>query len=377
MEAKHEAIILVPGMMKSVQNVQRGRLVDGLTMVSEQKRVESQESSAVEGVEGVQLHVTPRDPNRQASTVDIYEAYWGDLIPRLSQEKLLVRVRRGATLLFYWAAPRVLRGIQNRIYLTFSFVTTAAILVAWYYGTVALFFTAVGEDPSLIAGQQVDLEVGANTAALQEQVAVFIGRVGAWMGGVTVWVIVAFVIGFVPVNRIVDISDFTRRYLKNETVDDGPAGLKDQLRNRVRYVVDQVCEAGTYERITVAAHSFGCMIAVDVLADYHVPDNTRLRFVTMGSPLEILSHRANWVEEEIKRCASSKDLEEWIDFYSDVDWFCSKVPFDALCDSLPPRLEQHEVHEEAPLADKLTGKTHQRYFGQQRLVHTLLRETDG
>lgn len=369
MEPKREAVILVPSMLamlKSEQDVQRERLVKGLSEVPEWVHVEPQGAAAVEGVEGIRLQVT--HPDQHTATLDVYEAYWGDLIPRLSQEELVVRVKRGTTLLFYWAVSGIWRGVRGRVYLTVSFIATAFILLAWYYSTVALLLTAIGENPNLLTGQAGETGEGVPPAGLLQQIAVLLGKVGEWMGGWSVWLAVALLMGFVPVNKIVDVSDFTRRYLRNETVDDGPVGLQDRLRKRVRDVVAHVCEAGAYERITIAAHSFGCMIAVDVLADYAAPAGVRLRLVTMGGPLEILSHRAGWVQEEIDRCASAESLEAWVDFYSEVDWFCSATPFDA---SLP-RLQHCEVHDQASLSEKLTGETHQRYFGQKKVVHTLL-----
>jgi len=373
MEDKREAVILVPGMMESAQNEQRDRLADGIIKATERAQVEQGGMAVIEGMEGLRIKIDYMEPDREDNTFDIYEAYWGDLIPRLSEEDLSVRVWRGTTLLFYWASPKVLSGIKRRKWLTISFIGTAIILLAWYYGTVALLFTAIGENPSLIAGREpMNPEVEAATAGLRERIAIFLGQVGACMGGWSVWVIVAFLSGFIPVDRVVNISDFARRYLKNETVGSGPTGLQDQLRNRVREVVTRVCNAAAYRRITIVAHSFASAIAVDLLADYCVPAGTRVRLITMGSPLELFTHRSNWIEDEIRQCASSKGLKEWIDFYSDGDWFCSKAPFHLLFDTLPPGLQQCEVHERASLSAKLTGKTHQRYFGQQDFVHTLI-----
>lgn len=359
------AIVLIPGMMKAEKDRQRDRLVSGLVEVSERVRVSEQGAVAVEGAEGVRLRVT--HPDGQKTTLDVYEAYWGDLINRLSQEELNVRIRRGTTLLFYWAFSRIWRGMRGRKYLTFSIVAAAFILLAWYYGTVALLLTALGEDPSVLAAARPEEAEAARTAnGWLQKISVLAGRLGAAMGGWSVWLVVTVLMGFIPVNAVVDVADFARRYLKNEAVGGGPTGTQDHLRMRARILVARVCEAGSYERVTVVAHSFGCAIAVDVVADYAAP--CALRLVTLGSPLDIFSRRAGWVGEEIERCASAEHLETWTEFYSDGDWFCAATPFRPA----PPRLQRFEVHQQASPLDKLAGKTHERYFGRKEVVDALL-----
>jgi hypothetical protein len=46
----------------------------------------------------------------------------------------------------------------------------------------------------------------------------------------------------------------------------------------------------------------------------------------LGSPLESLTHKSLWLQQEINKCLNNKFIEKWSDFYSDQDWFCYKAP---------------------------------------------------
>ena len=75
-------------------------------------------------------------------------------------------------------------------------------------------------------------------------------------------------------------------------------GLRIQIRSRVREQILAAIEKGNYDRVTVLGHSFGTIVATDVFPDLPVSSRA-MRFVTIGSPIELLK-RAQWLEKEVE-----------------------------------------------------------------------------
>lgn len=380
------AIVLVPGLIESERDEQRDYLVNGLCGVSESMRVDRVGPATVDGASGVRLRAT--DPRSESTgSVDVFEAYWYDLVHRLSRKPLRTRMVRGTFLLPYWLQGSLLRHFNAHKFLMVNLTLGSLLLILWYVSTVGLLL-ALGDEliPNVIP---FDVPNHGATQPVLERWIKWIKTcvltpldTFATTYFAPLWAFVAVLSYLVPVNLLVDVADFSKRYLMNETEDEGsPLGLRDKLRNRVRDTVIPVCESGAYDGVTVVAHSFGCAVAVDVLADLSVPADVDLHLVTMGSPLELLVQRSSWVRHEIRRCASQSSLTAWDDVYSNADWFCTRTPFDDLdVDDSDvdngdgrPNLRSHRVLMDATLQDKLAVRTHRRYVSSPLVVDTLLR----
>lgn len=371
MSRKPEAIVFIHGLEAGQKGSNSERLIASLKLVSEQGRVEQlNEPPAVAGMEGVRLRV--RDADQSEWTLDVYEAYWGNLVTRLSQEGLRTRVTRGLGLLGYWIFSKVWVRIWRYKWLTFNMVAMAALTMLWYYGIVALCLTAIGSDPTTLQDLTAPMvSLGADAQQAEPIVKGMVAKLGVWgkeMGGWKPWIVTALVMRVLPVSMIVDISDFTRRFLQNELSAEGQ-GLKHLIRDRVRRIIWNVCESEPrYERVTVVAHSFGVTLAVDILANYKSAKTVPIRLVTLAGPLELLSHREDWLQPEIDRCASNAHVQEWIDFHSPEDWFGFATPHR----SPPNHMQRISLKHGAGLMARLKGETHQRYFVHEEVIHTLL-----
>ncbi|MCE9672157.1 lipase family protein [Myxococcus stipitatus] len=372
MPASRDAIVLVHGLGSKERDFAREQLLQGLLQVPESATVTQQSPVAVQGVEGLQLLVTHAEDGAQRQ-LDLYEAFWGDLAPSLAQADIKTRMLGGLELLPYWLLSGVWRGIAQRKALTVSMLVGMFLLVAWYWSTLALFFTAVGQDPSLLgagtpAGLPVPTSTGTVAGDLLKQVSTWLGIAGAWMGGWRVWAAVSIIVGLLPVNGLVDIADFARRYLTDARMGENPVGLRSKLRLRINGTLRAVVESGHYSRVTVVAHSMGTAIAVDVLANYRSPSKTQLRLVTLGGPLELLARRAKWVTEEIESCVQNPRVTQWADFYSKDDWFCTQTPFT----NAEPRLTHTCIEQRASFGSRLSGATHYRYLVNPTVLALLL-----
>src|SRR5262249_8216298 len=130
----------------------------------------------------------------------------------------------------------------------------------------------------------------------------------------------------IPVNLLVEIMDFSKRFLSNERVGESGLGLRVAVRNRVLEQVRAALDAHPYQRLIVVGHSFGCLVALDFLADLSLRPNLQFRFVTIGSSIELLSQKDEWPLAEIEKCAKRGELQAWVDVIGDRDWFASGTP---------------------------------------------------
>jgi pimeloyl-ACP methyl ester carboxylesterase len=128
-----------------------------------------------------------------------------------------------------------------------------------------------------------------------------------------------------------------------------------------------VLETG-YDEVFVVAHSFGSVLAIDLLADWpHRDDFARLRLVTLGSPIAVLGHRSRWLDAERRQLLQRPELDVWLDFHAPTDWLCTAVPGHA--DRY--RELSREIDFEAPLRQMLTGQTHLLYYRSSEVLEAL------
>lgn len=347
-----EAILIIPGLEVLPRNAARDRLALGLRHAAERFHARD------EGEPGEARHsLNAALPEGGGVVLDLYEAYWLDLVPRQSEEKPLRRLLSGLDLLRYWFFSPVWRAFRHPA-MILNGILSAALLLAWYYGVVVAGFAAMGAESALTCP---DL---AEPALWLNQPAACMGKLGSSMGGWQVWAAMSAVLALVPVAQLVDISWFTKRYLQNERDAQG-MGCRDRIRSRVREALVELLEQPGYRSVTVVAHSFGSIVAMDLLADLRPTRPVRL--LTLGSPAELLAYRSHWMREEIRRCLDSPAISQWWDFHSRQDWMAAPVP------GHKSRHAAHSipVEREDSLRQRLMGETHKAYFGERQVVETL------
>jgi hypothetical protein len=349
MAAGTHAFILIPGLDPREKGIAAQRLINGLINCTEQGKIEEAGQVKLEGEKASKVIVVY--PDGPPAELHIFEAFWGDLtraeIPDDLSKKVLVRLRNATGLLVYWFFSGVWRAVPHASrYMTGALLFSSLLLVAWYYSVLQVGLTSIGPSENVLLSKLHDWGKG----------------MGVWW----VWGIVSLAVGCLPLDEVVDISSFTKRYLQNVAGTD-EVGCRDKIRHRMKEVVDEVCGSGNYESVTIVAHSFGTVAAVDLLAGYVPGGNLKLRLVTMGSPLELLGYRSAWVRTETDRCLKNPAISTWYDFYSRDDWMCSKVPGHG---SGPGQKSYKQVRECSAM-EKLTGKSHKVYYQSQEIMETL------
>lgn len=343
-----ELLLLVPGAARLAHGRQRERLVTALTSAAEGLVLERVTDT---GSSGVRLRVTSGSGER---IIDVVETYWNDLMPSITQADARVKLARGLSLIIYWGFSGIWKGFFRRKFLTGGMIASGVALVTWYYGTVALFVQAVRYSEDAPAW----LRQGATT----------VGQALDLVAGWEVWVLATAVMGVIPVTLLVEIMDFAKRFLANERVDDSGIGLRVQVRNRVLEQTRAALAADAYQRLIVVGHSFGCLVALDSVADLPLPPGLRLRLVTIGSSIELMSRRDPWPMQEARKCAARPELEAWVDIVADRDWLASGTPKPHGASAF----KRTEAPSRGTIVDALTSRTHGMYFDTSEVVQAVL-----
>lgn len=354
MSVRKEAVIFVPALTAPEKDFYLNYLSAGLTEQIESTSIKVKEvgEAKIAGNSGKKFELYL--DKEKVKIIDIYEAYWGDLFNnKLSEKDIKTRVISGTHLAFYWLFSKIWASLREAPLLFIGLIISLLLLTFWYYGTIVMALTAIGQDSKFL-GFQIDPHLAQK-----------IGKFGETIGGWSVWLIASALLSLIPVNAAVDIFDFARRYLDEDT--DGRI-IRAKIRQRASAILDDILNENYYDKVTILAHSFGVAIATDLLADYQYPQ--KIRYISMGGALKILSYKSAWVEKEIKKCLSNDTLEVWIDFYSDQDWLCTKTPIPEGCSSQKIQYKKNNL--KLSLLKQISGKSHEHYFTDENVLKTIL-----
>lgn len=334
------AIILVPGFGRKEQGNERDKLASAMrTYADGWKVVLADEAPA----DTVRLIATSREGD-VVNTIDLYEAYWGDLIPDWSEESPLNRFKRGTNLIWYWLTGG-LRGwlAQRRVppRTSFAMVIAALMLLFWYLIVILFVVQIIGT-----GGYKLPAEL-ASIKPLET----LWNTIGDWAktaigSAVIVFAIWLWGLGFLE--QFANISAYTKAYLRDETFGGSEIGLRAKARHRVLAALDTVEAAETaqdgrsYDEIGVVAHSLGGAIALDALAEYG-PRLEKTVLMTWGSALGSLAQQEPLIERQIARLYESETrIHNWIDIVFRKDFMGSKAPLPRKFVNGEPTKERHE-----------------------------------
>jgi hypothetical protein len=362
---KKRAIILIPGLPgeKREERYYRRDVLSRNLEILEDFPMNIGDEFAYCGEKGQQMVSKPlrTGENSQRIDLDLFEAYWADMLPENNELGPWGKLANGLELLLYWPFYwRNWLALRHSIILSGSMFSSSAILVFWYVALTLLVTTTLQNDPSLIPSELMQIDW------FNELWDKFL-FITEWIRNWSVWIIIAFVFSFVPVDHAVKLAKWVKDYLEN-TLDENSIGLRDRIRKRVRDTLECVLRERKYDEVWIVAHSFGSIIGIDILANWpHSEDFKRLRFMTMGSPVAALRYRSRWLEDQLKQLLENKDLTVWHDFFSRSDWMCSPIPDHK--DIF--KKQAHLLKFEAPLPAKLMGRTHMYYYNDPNVLRTL------
>lgn len=312
------AVILVPGYSRRESLAARDQLVSSLQHYSDGFETSVSDPTSKESFNIVTVNARDRKTDQKID-LDVYEAYWGDLVPDWSEESPWQRFKRGSLLMWYWAPGGVVRASlkgQLPTRTTVAFCIAALMLVLWYIVIVSLFFQAVGSTDG-------DTE----TPTWVQQILTghpWAERAVDFLRGMGDWPLIAFLVGLFglgALERLANVSTFLKAYLRDDVMGEDTIGVRAKARKRLYHALDFVADdARKYDDIHIVAHSLGGAIAVDALAEYG-EDLKRITLHTWGAPLRLMAQQEILIEREIAKLqASETRIENWIDvaFRNDV-----------------------------------------------------------
>ena len=366
------AIILIPGLRREERFLRRDILVNNLETV-ERHPLRRVGDVVVDGEPGLRLAYEPLrrggdedDPPRcGTSHVDVFEAYWADMIPEQSDMSPWAKLLNGFELVGYWVfSLRSWRAVIGSLrsgsaMIGLGLISGALTLIAWYLLLVVLVGQAVA--PGGVVPPALAFPI------IEDFVAAY-GRAAGAVATHAWWAFVPFVLTIMQVDAIVLLARFIKDYFENKEDENG-VGLRDRLRKRVTGSLRAVLAAG-YDEVVVVAHSFGTVVVTDILADWpHRDDFDRLVLVSMGSPIAALRYRSTWLEGERARVLQRDGLTRWIDFFAPSDWLCGAYTGHQgrYGEAMSRRLSF-----EAPWPQKLAGLTHLSYYRDPQVLDCLV-----
>jgi hypothetical protein len=353
MSVRKEAVVFVPALTAQDKDFYLDLLSAGFTehLESTSVKVKDIGEAKTAGNSGKRFEL--HTDSEKLKIVDVYEAYWGDLFSKLSDKDLKTRLLSGTSLTFYWFLGKIWASAREAPALFIGVFISLMFLIFWYYGIIVMALTAIGQDNNFF-GFPIDCKLATK-----------LGQIGTSLGGWSVWLIASALLNIIPVNIGVDIANFTKKYLDEDT--DGRI-IRVKTRQRISVVLNDILNENIYDKVTILAHSFGVTIATDLLADYHNP--TKIRYISMGGALKVLSYKAEWIEKEIEKCLNNDTLETWIDFYSDRDWMCTKTPLPKGCSS--NKIQYRKINLKFSLLKQMSGESHNHYFTDENVLKTIL-----
>ena len=145
MVEKRELILFVPGMGGTERERYLSLLVGGIGHFF-RMRAMPYEVAIEPGDAAVGRHRFRLAGPDGTRTIDVREAFWGDLRMPLSGEPQFAKIVRGFGLLGYWAlAPRIWSMFAKSAFMAINMIVTTMLLLAWYWGAVASFLVAFGD----------------------------------------------------------------------------------------------------------------------------------------------------------------------------------------------------------------------------------------
>lgn len=356
--AAKRAIILIPGLERVERFQRRDLLVANLQLV-EARPLELAEDVTIAGETGKRLVPLPlRGGDGLGPEIDVFEAYWADMAVAPGELSPWARLWSGFDLLLYWVlSPRTWRAFGRSWTIAFGLMAGGVLLLLWYLSLAILVAAALRADPT-------QTEAITGIPLLKDLLDSFFVATG-WIASTAPWAIITLALAAFKADELAAMAQFSKDYLENRR-DDAEAGLRDRVRLRVAPTLQAVL-AEPYDEVVIVAHSFGSVIAIDLLAGWpHPGDWQRLRLVTLGSPEAVLECRSHWLAAECRQLLERRP-HVWIDCFSRSDWLCTAVTGHKRAYPSASR----ELDFEGPRLDRLTGRTHLYYYHDARVLEIL------
>ena len=356
-----EALIVIPGFDSKEVGYALNRTVDKLA--SEQSIATVNKVSTPENPAMQRLEVTYADTGEKKE-IDVYEIYWGDIINQNYSDNLPVwkKVVFGLELIFFWLFSPVWKAAFKNKWMFIGIAFSGLVITFWYVSIVGVFISALDSTQVLDSIKMIfqeplpeeEMRMGLSVEELPKLVSNLFTEI---------FLIAGIVIGLFPtlMNLILKVSGFSMKFIKSQLV-------RDDVKNRVQTQMNAINKDGSYERVTLFAHSLGVIPALEFLSDYNSNNNIEVRCITIGSAVSFMANKAKIFRDYAKKVINNDKVTEWADFFSKEDWLCSYESIGKPGD----RFYSEEIKMDSSWLSRMSTKPHTEYFNHSKVIEKLI-----
>lgn len=298
-----EAIIFIPGNDAKKRGVRLNQIAEDFKEYNNVGKVEVSEDTELYGHTGLALSI--HYDNGEKRKADIYEAFWGDLKYEFESLNPMNKPFVGLSTILYWSHPKVWSFAKGDFSKAVFMVSSMLLLVMWYLLVIATFLVFLKNTEITTSVEWIDNPLNG-----------VIDRLPNFNKLLALSVFTSFL----PIFQVAGISYNAMLYLKKDEI-------RNSMRRRVHDIAyDIIHQSDNYDKITILSHSFGSALGAHFVSGMNLsPKKHKFRFITMGAAISFMSYRSDWFKDIVQKCFSNKDVDEWIDFFSNEDWVCSSV----------------------------------------------------
>jgi hypothetical protein len=343
---KNEAIVIIPGLDAKKVGFALDRMIEKL---SKQENVKNVKLGAKDEHYKQSIELTFNTDNRKKK-IDVYEVFWADIIGENYDTDIPTYKKAifGVELITFWFFSTIWKAALKNKFIFVGVIFSGIVLSLWYLSILFLLIT------SLLNSAEVSDFLGITNAIEMEK---------HWVLKNTTWAFVTILLAVVPTSIILRISGFTMKYLKSGLV-------RESIKARICKVMNGILKQDDLDRITLFAHSFGAVPALDYLSDFKNPGSVKVRCISAGAPISFLAHKSPFIKRKMKECIANPQIEEWVDYFSREDYMCSYVKLDGQ----NANFNSIDLDMDSSWLNRISSKVHLQYFDDKRVMNKVLAE---
>ncbi|CAI3791155.1 hypothetical protein [Rheinheimera sp. MM224] len=354
MSTATELILFVPGLSGAEAEAYLDKFVTGFAEHAKGSAMNvDQTESSDEGQSRNSIQIETADGIHRM--IDIEVVPWADLAMKLSAETPARKIMRGMSLLGFWVFNhKVWSVVSGHKYMLLGTVFAVLVTMMWYVGVLSIFVSSIAAAPEPITTEHSDA-----VQWLFDWGAAWLTQLADWLNSASLFVLSGIAVTLLPVTAIVDIAYATQNYVLNRN------SFFNKARLRMTTALNRAARDTKYQSITIVAYSFGTVVAVEALHAYK--SNKAVRLITLGSPLLLVCAISPRVKTAVTGLTEKSQLLQWVDFYSEQDWLCSRSPLEE-----GDKFSSFELTATVAFDEKVKGLSHELYFTESDVMDKVL-----
>lgn len=302
---------------------------------------------------------------RETKKIDVFELFWGDIINENDPSSFTLPKQFifGIELFsFWWFSPVWKNIIKNKLFML-GLIVSSLIILLWFLSISGLFITTFLNEGGYL--REVLSSFFNNTdlgGFIKKPLEVLKLDSALSYENSSFFAITTLLLGILPTAILLRVSGFAMKYIKSNII-------RDTVKIRIQNKMNDLLNLSEYEKITLFCHSMGAVPTINYLSDFENDTKTKIKCVSIGAPLSLLSKNSKHIQDSITNCSNNKSVDSWVDFFSKQDWMCSYERVKPKNNSF----YSEELTMDSSWLALCTGEVHNQYFDETRVNNELLK----